>query len=65
MKHRSWNRRDVAWFDGDQPFTPALTVYEPTPAPIDTGLLDAAGTKIFRRQTPETIGFVLAPKAKL
>lgn len=34
-----------------------LTVHEPDPAPVATGILDAAGVPIFRVETREPIGF--------
>ena len=50
-----------AWCDEPDPFTPQLTVYETGPESIDTGLLDASGNKIFRRQLAAKIGFDLTP----
>jgi len=35
------------WEDMD-PVLPALQVYEPEDTPIDTGLLDAQGVKLYR-----------------
>jgi len=50
-------KRPRAWFDDDQPFLPGLVVYETAPETVDTGLLDAGGTKIFRRPRITPIGF--------
>lgn len=46
-------------FDDDQPWCPPLTVYEEAQEPIDTGIIDATGTKIFRRAERMPIGFHL------
>lgn len=56
-------RTRTAWCDEPDPFCPPLTVYEAAPeGPVDTGLLDARGTKIFRRQSPTRMGFDLTPR---
>jgi hypothetical protein len=46
-------------YDDDQPWCPPLTVYEPVVEPIDTGVFDASGNKIFRRNERPAIGFHL------
>lgn len=51
-----------AWHDDPDPFCPPLTVYETAPETVDTGIVDAAGTKIFRRPLVGRIGFDLTPK---
>lgn len=51
-----------AWCDEPDAFCPPLTVYETAPATVDTGLVDASGTKIFRRPPVVRIGFDLTPK---
>ena len=53
------DRKPVLWRDDDEPFCPDLTVYESEPKPIDTGLLNASGTKIFRNPKTIVIGFDL------
>jgi hypothetical protein len=53
------NRKPKLWLDEDTPFVPNLTVYETAPEPVDTGLLDASGTKIFRTPQREPVGFDL------
>jgi hypothetical protein len=41
------------------PVLPELQVYEPEDGPVDTGLLDAHGVKLYRRPTPRfPIGFL-------
>lgn len=47
------------WLDQDTPFLPSLTVYETTPEPVDTGLLNADGTKLYRRPETGRLGFDL------
>lgn len=47
------------FFSDDQPWCPSLTVYEEAAEPIDTGVLDVAGTKIFRRPERHAVGFDL------
>lgn len=56
MKPRS------AWSDEPDPFCPPLTVYETAPESVDTGLVDASGTKIFRRQLATKVGFDLSAR---
>lgn len=51
-----------AWCDEPDPFCPPLTVYETAPESVDTGLLDAHGTKIFRRPLVGRIGFDMTPR---
>lgn len=36
---------------------PTLTVYEAAPEPQDTGVLDANGTRLYRVEDREPIGF--------
>jgi hypothetical protein len=52
----------AAWCDEPDAFCPPLTVYETAPETVDTGLLDAVGTKIFRRPIVGRIGFDLTPR---
>ena len=49
----------LAWHDA-VPFVPALTIYETAIEPVDTGLIDGSGTKIFRTSRREPIGFDLS-----
>lgn len=51
-----------AWCDEPDPFCPPLTVYEAERGAIDTGLLDASGSKIYRRPLEGRIGFDLTPR---
>lgn len=45
--------------DWEEPVLPELQVYEPEDGPVDTGLLDAHGVKLYRRPTPRfPIGFL-------
>lgn len=53
-------QRPTAFFDDERPWCPDLVVYEDAPEPIDTGILDASGTKIFRRPERRRIGFDLS-----
>lgn len=55
-------KKPAAWDGDDQPFCPPLTVYEAIAEPVDTGIVDGNGTKIFRRQRMGPIGFDLSPK---
>lgn len=52
------------FLEDDQPFCPALTVYENDTESVDTGLLDANGVKIFRQPQRQRIGFDLTPKGE-
>lgn len=36
---------------------PTIAVWETERAPVDTGLLDASGTRLYRVNDPEPIGF--------
>lgn len=47
-------RRPVAEWDDDRPMIEGKTIYENEP--VDTGLLDKSGLKIYRAKTP--IGFL-------
>lgn len=38
---------------------PSCTVYETDPDPIDTGLLDANGARLYRVNVRDRIGFVI------
>jgi hypothetical protein len=38
---------------------PSCTVYEPYEDPIDTGLFDANGARLYRIETRDRIGFVI------
>jgi hypothetical protein len=49
------------WWQSDASRT--LTVFEDAPEPIDTGLLNADGTKIYRHRKMAPIGFDLSGKA--
>jgi hypothetical protein len=53
-----------AWCDEPDAFCPPLTVYETAPETVDTGLLDASGTKIFRRPLVGRIGFDMTPRSQ-
>lgn len=57
-------QKPLNWFGDEQPFCPQLTVYETAPEPIDTGLVGADGTKLFRRSEPLSIGFDLTPRKR-
>jgi hypothetical protein len=48
--------RDYEWLDVEQK---SLVVHEDEPTPIDTGLLDVNGVKIYRVPTRQPIGFKL------
>lgn len=41
---------------------PTLTVWESDPAPIDTGLLDASGTRLYRTPDRQPMGFRTGPR---
>lgn len=49
---RAWTSMEIDY--GDRP---TMTVYEDAREPQDTGLLDAAGVRLFRVNEPEPIGF--------
>lgn len=57
-------RRYVTRIDGDdsEPVVPDLTVFEKDIKPVDTGLLDETGTKLYRVEDREPIGFVCLRK---
>lgn len=57
---RSSPRAPRAAYLDDQPFVPVLTVYEDDSGPVDTGLLNADGTKIVRQRGRDPIGFDLS-----
>jgi hypothetical protein len=42
---------------------PTCEVFESDPSPVDTGLLDPHGVKLFRIQDRVPLGFHVAPKA--
>lgn len=51
-----------AQWDDFERWSPPITIYETPPEAIDTGLLDASGTKIFRHTEISPIGFDLSRK---
>lgn len=49
------------WNDAT-PFLPNLQVFEEATAPVETGLLDATGAKLFKQPERIKIGFDLSRK---
>lgn len=52
-------RKPRAEFWEDTPFVPDIRVYEEEMVPLETGLLDADGRKIYRRVERLPVGFDL------
>lgn len=53
------NFRPRADWEEMDPVLPELQVYEPEDGPVDTGLLDAHGVKLYRQPKPRfPIGFL-------
>lgn len=49
----SWRSEDYeVWVE-----RPSVTVWQEEKAPVYTGLLDSAGTRLFRVEEPEPLGF--------
>lgn len=57
MKYRYVTIRPNSKWDEDVPLLPALNVYEPEDKPIETGLLDSNGTKLYRVRERIKMGF--------
>jgi hypothetical protein len=59
MKYVALSRPKASEYWEDQPpIAAATTVYEPSEEPIDTGLFDATGTKLYRVRDRVKMGFV-------
>jgi hypothetical protein len=57
-------KKPLAAWDEDRAWDPPITVYETVSEPVFTGVLDATGTKIFRRPIAGPIGFDLTRKTR-
>lgn len=45
-------------WESQPPIGQATTVYEPDDAPVDTGIVDASGTKLYRVRDRTKMGFL-------
>lgn len=51
--------RPRADWEDQEPVLPELQVFEPEDEPVDTGLLDARGVKLYRQPAPKSrMGFL-------